>query len=70
MEKGKRIPRMDAGRARQQQSRIQNEVKTMMQQHNRLMETLTPEQKTQMRNRVQEIEQTQTQVNARMQKMN
>ncbi len=60
---------LDVGRARQQQTQIQNDAKTMMKQHNRLMETLTPEQKMQMKNQMREMEHTQSQFNARLQKM-
>jgi chromosome segregation ATPase len=55
---------------REQQTRLQKQVRTLERQHNRLMESLNTRQRSQMGNPIREMEQTRNHIQAQLQAMN
>ena len=57
------------GRIQEQQARLQNQVRTLEQRHNRLMESLNTQQQSRMQNSIHEMEQTRSRIQTQMQEM-
>ena len=62
--------KFNAGEARQQGDRIQNQLQTMQEEHERLMQGLDSGQQQALRERIQNINQLQQQMNTQMRQLN